>query len=126
MTLYLSCFLHIGDNSKSALSQDEDDLLAEELLHVVVSELLHVVVSEVEKGVTIHAPTAEQEAVVAAFTELLNCALLLFFCFVIANFCFSCLRLEQQTADANALTVSTTNGALSLSSSSNASKMILL
>jgi len=61
MTLYLSCFLHIGDNSKSALSQDEDDLLAEELLHVV-------------------------------------------------------------TADANAFTVSTTNGALSLSSLSNASK----
>ena len=122
MTLYLSCFLHIGDNSKSALSQDEDDLLAEELLHVVVSELLHVVVSEVEKGVTIYAPTAEQEAVVAAFTELLNCALLLFFCFVIAIFCFSCLRLEQQTADANAFTVSTTNGALSLSSLSNASK----
>ena len=39
MTLYLSCFLHIGDNSKSALSQDEDDLLAEDVLENLIADV---------------------------------------------------------------------------------------
>ena len=55
----------------------------------MVSELLHVVVSEVEKSVSNHTPTAEQEAVVAAFiTDILNCAPLLYFVLSLQIFVF--------------------------------------